>query len=249
MDKIRAFLIHLAISLIVVAALCGLIFFVWYPGAFFEVRGTWNALKILISVDLVVGPLLTLVVYKAGKSSLKFDMSVIAAIQLLALVYGSWVLYQERPYYMIFAVDRFELIGRHEVDTSGAVFDSLPVKPLVGPAQAIALRPDNPEDLQQLMNEVLFEAKPDIERRPNLWHAYAEAKEHVAERLVDLAKLTGQGPDAAATVEAYLQSTNRNAAELGYIPLIGRERNFAVILDRETVDPLAILDLEPWPQS
>ena len=44
---------------------------------------------LMIGVDVVIGPLLTLIVFDPKKKHLKFDLVVIAALQLAALAYGS----------------------------------------------------------------------------------------------------------------------------------------------------------------
>jgi hypothetical protein len=68
-------------------------FFVWYPPPYFEVDGGWRILRILAGVDVVVGPLLTLILFKPGKPGLKFDMTCIALMQIGALVYGGTIIY------------------------------------------------------------------------------------------------------------------------------------------------------------
>ena len=86
MTRFRAFTIHLTSSILIFLFFLGLMFFVWYPVPYFEIDGGWKVLRILAGVDVVLGPLLTLIVFKPGKPSLKFDMSVIVLVQLVAPV-------------------------------------------------------------------------------------------------------------------------------------------------------------------
>ena len=97
MPKLRAFLIHLGISLTVVGAVVAFVFFVWYPDFYFQVKGAGSVLRVLIGVDLVIGPALTLLVYKPNKPGLRFDLAAIAMLQLVALVYGTVTLFSEPP--------------------------------------------------------------------------------------------------------------------------------------------------------
>ena len=99
----RAFLTHLALSATIVGIACAAIFFIWYPRPYFEATGAWHVLRVLIGVDLVLGPLLTLIVFKPGKWGLKFDLCAIALVQLAALIYGLTTIYEERPYFTVFA--------------------------------------------------------------------------------------------------------------------------------------------------
>jgi len=97
MSRWKASAIHLSMSLIVVAALLAVILLRWYPGILFSVDGGLVGLQIVIGVDLVLGPLLTLVVFKAGKPGLRFDLSCIAIAQISCLAAGVWIVYKERP--------------------------------------------------------------------------------------------------------------------------------------------------------
>jgi hypothetical protein len=97
MTKLKAALIHLLISVFIVGSLSLLIVYIWYPKPFFTISGVSMPLKLLIFVDVIIGPLLTFVVYKKNKKSLKFDLSVIAIMQLAALIYGANTIYQGRP--------------------------------------------------------------------------------------------------------------------------------------------------------
>ncbi len=95
-EKAKAAAIHLIISAIVIALFFAIIFFVWFPNGLIY-AGALDGLQLVVLVDLVLGPLLTFVVFNRSKKSLKFDLSVIALIQLAALVYGGKTIYEERP--------------------------------------------------------------------------------------------------------------------------------------------------------
>lgn len=105
MSRWQAFAIHLGISVIIFFALLAVILLFWYPGILFNIDGGWTGLRIIIGVDLVLGPLLTLVVFKAGKKGLKFDLSCIAVFQSLCLLAGMWIVYSERPIALVLAYD------------------------------------------------------------------------------------------------------------------------------------------------
>ena len=48
MAKLRAFLIHLGISLTIVGAVVAIIFFAWYPDFYFQVKGTGSVLRVTV---------------------------------------------------------------------------------------------------------------------------------------------------------------------------------------------------------
>jgi hypothetical protein len=123
--KFRAFLIHFALSLVVFAVLLTIILLVWYPGLLFDIAGGWEGLRIVIAVDLVLGPLLTLVVYKAGKPSLTFDLSCIAIFQIACLSGGVWVVYNERPVVLAIEYDSIFSLNAREFSSYGNTMESL----------------------------------------------------------------------------------------------------------------------------
>ncbi|MEJ2399037.1 MAG: hypothetical protein P8Z67_12590, partial [Gammaproteobacteria bacterium] len=97
MTKLKAFASHLGISFLIFLIILYFIIFKWYPFPFFSTDGGWQGIRIIIGVDLVLGPLLTLIVFKPGKPGLKFDLSVIAIMQAGALAWGIWTVHHQRP--------------------------------------------------------------------------------------------------------------------------------------------------------
>ena len=65
--KLRAFSIHFLISLAIFAVLLFLILFHWYPMPWFPIDGGWQGVRIMIGVDLVLGPVLTFMVFNPAK--------------------------------------------------------------------------------------------------------------------------------------------------------------------------------------
>lgn len=102
MNRYRAAGYHLLITLCVLAVISGLIVFRWFPDFFFIIDGGWQGLRLIMAVGLVIGPLLTLIVYKAGKPGLRFDLTLIGMAQALCLTAGVYVVYSERPTFFVY---------------------------------------------------------------------------------------------------------------------------------------------------
>lgn len=119
MNRFGAFAVHLGISLIIFVFLGYLILFHWYPDFFFASDGGWQGIRIVAFVDLVLGPTLTLVVYKKGKPSLRFDLSCIATLQAVCLIAGVWVVYSERPIAMVFSDGSFQSMTIDDYQLAG----------------------------------------------------------------------------------------------------------------------------------
>jgi len=99
-------------------------FWLWYPSPLDKALGVANIFLLLLSIDVIIGPLLTLIVAKQGKRSLKTDLLTIATLQLAALVYGLYMVAQGRPVWIIYSNNRFELVQAYEavIDSSSNQF-------------------------------------------------------------------------------------------------------------------------------
>ncbi|MGB1111008.1 MAG: hypothetical protein ACPG4N_11670 [Gammaproteobacteria bacterium] len=96
----QAFGIHLGLSAVIFAAIYAITRLIWFPGALFDLANTWEGIRILVVVDLVLGPLLTLVVFDLKRKEMKViarDLTVILMIQLGGLLGGIWVIHGEKP--------------------------------------------------------------------------------------------------------------------------------------------------------
>jgi hypothetical protein len=246
MSRRNAFLVHLSLSAAILAILLGIIFFFWYPQPYFEVVGAWYLVRILFCVAIVIGPLLTLIVFKPGKWGLKFDLWFIGVVQVAALVYGIGVIYQERPYYMVFSVNRFELVAKKDLDLTALRYDELRDKPWFDTVQVFARLPEDPEEASRFMDEVIFENKPDLERRPEYWHPYAENAIEATEKAKDIAVLLEEDAETAARASDLIDVYGQEHAKLGYLPLLGRSSDYSMILDMQTGEQLEIIDVNPY---
>ena len=246
----RAFATHLGVSATVVGTVCALIFFVWYPHPYFVATGAWSVLRVLIGVDLVAGPLLTLIVFKPGKWGLKFDLCAIALVQLAALVYGVTVIYRERPYFTVFAVDRFYVLTRRDVDQTELAAPDLTErigrKPMIGPVLVGALRPTDFAGAQRLLDETVFGGKPDIERRPAYWSRYGDAAAQAIARAKPLASLQVAHPEAAGQVADLVAALRLPEDRLGFLPVIAKNQDLSLVIDVADGRPLEVLAVDPW---
>ena len=97
--KFKATAIHLLFSLVVFVVLAYLIVFHWYPVPYFGVDGGWQGIRLIALVDMVLGPLITFLIFDLSKSrrAIVFDIAVIFIFQIGALIYGINAAYSQRP--------------------------------------------------------------------------------------------------------------------------------------------------------
>ncbi len=162
MGKGRAFAIHLALSACVAALATGVFVHFWYPLPYFLADGGWQGLRLLAGVDVVLGPMLTLVVYRRSKSrrALAFDYSCIGALQVLALVLGLWTLYGQRTALVAFADGQFYTVDARTAEGLGPGAGPILTATHTSPAYAVARMPDEEAECQALRFETLRSGCP-----------------------------------------------------------------------------------------
>ncbi len=114
-EKTKAASVHLILSALVISLFFALIFYIWFPNGLIY-AGALEGLQLVILVDLVLGPLLTFVVFNKTKRSLKWDLSIIVLIQLAALVYGASLILKERPVAAVLGSDFVHLVTASEAE-------------------------------------------------------------------------------------------------------------------------------------
>ncbi len=240
--RLQAFLIHLAISTLIALAVIGLVFFIWYTAPLQTAVGVTHIFLILLAVDVVLGPLLTLLVYKVGKKTLVMDLIVIVALQLGALSYGLWTVAEGRPAWLVFAVDRFELVRVLDIDERGldSTENRYRTPSWLGPQWVAATNPDNLDARNDLVMESVL-GGPDLAQRPNLYQPLSSQTNAIQSRLLELPELSEF--NTAENVNALLAKHPRADA---WLPLRANNQDMVVLMHKETAEVVAIVDLRPW---
>ncbi len=247
LNRWQASALHLALSAAIAALVVTLMLAVWYPRQYFTAMGGDTLILILIGVDVVVGPLITLIIFDPKKKGLRFDLTVIAALQLAALAYGGSVMFEARPVYNVFVVDRFEVVAANAVDAesrakAGAEFRSLP---LTGPRIIAARQPDDAKRLADIVLSAM-NGGPDLANLPELYVPYEQFRQDAAKSARPLAELAKRQPQDAAAIRAFVAASGRAEDALGFLPMKARDKDMAVIVDRKSGEVAGILPIHPW---
>lgn len=113
--RLKFFLSHLAISFLLALIVVGLVFFIWYPSPLAKAVGVTHIFLMMLAIDVIIGPLLGLLIYKEGKKTLKMDLGIIILIQISALGYGVYSIAQGRPAWLAYYVDNFQVVRNNEI--------------------------------------------------------------------------------------------------------------------------------------
>tara|TARA_Y100000816_G_C26105636_1_gene587441 strand:- start:416 stop:1198 length:783 start_codon:yes stop_codon:yes gene_type:complete len=240
--RLKFFLGHLAISFFIALIIVGVVFFVWYPYPLAKAVGVTHIFLMMLAIDVIVGPLLGLLVYKEGKKTLKIDLSIIILIQVLALGYGIYSIAQGRPAWLAYYVDRFQLVRKNEVIDEG-IDKALPqyqqaswLKPqYVGVKFAKNAQTRNDDMFVEVMGGISIAQKP--ERYVDL----SKVKPQMQKRAEPLDKLNQYNDPKLVenTLTQYPQAT-------AFVPLKANAVDMTVLINKEKGEVVKIVDLRPW---
>ena len=169
-DRLKASAIHLGLSLFIALLAALLVFGIWYPFPYREISGGRELFLLVVSVDVILGPLITLAVFNRSKplGELRRDLATVVLIQLAALGYGLWTVSVARPVHLVFEIDRFRVV--HAIDIAPELLEKTPLDvvalPVTGPT-LLAVRPfrDQQENFDATMAALHNASTPDQRTR------------------------------------------------------------------------------------
>ncbi len=171
MNRFGAFSIHLGISLGIFAALAAVVVLVWYPDFFFTTDGGWQGIRLIAMVDVVLGPLLTLIVFDRRKPELKRDLTIIGVVQAACLVAGVYVVYTERPLALVYVDGKFYSMSAHSYTDIGLQVPDFGRFPGPYPKRLIARLPADPEEQSRIRRDAYAHRVP-LRARAQLYEAW-----------------------------------------------------------------------------
>ncbi len=247
-DRLRACAIHFSISLAIALLAATLVFLVWYPYPYLAVSGGRDLFLILVTVDVVLGPLITLVIFNRTKPwpVLRRDLAFVGLTQLVALAYGMWTVFVARPVHLVFEFDRFRVV--HAVEVPSELLNQAPPGlqrlPLFGPT-VLALRPfkDADENFSATMSAL---GGLHLGARPDLWQVYEHARARVLQAARPASQLAQRFPGSAEQIEKAIARSGRSPDSLRSLPLAGRKAYWTVLIDASTADVVGFIELDSF---
>lgn len=245
-SRFKAAGIHFAISLLIAIGITMLMLTIWYPPPYLEAIGGDQLLVLIIGVDVALGPLLTLIVFDVKKKSLKIDLAIIAFVQLLALCYGVYSMFEGRPVYTVFVKDKFEIVTANEIEDGELVkvtrpeFKSLPV---TGPVVVAAIEPTEAKELSFVETAAGFGMG--LQNLPQYYQSYDKFRAKVLSQAKSMAFFQKNNPAEFQRIGDALKRTKKLADEVVFISCIGKSKNLTVLLDRRSGEIIEFLSVVP----
>lgn len=243
MSRWRAFIIHLLISAVVIGSIAFGLFSLWYPPELLGFAKADRLFVLIAAVDIIIGPLLTLLVFKVGKPSLRFDLTVIGLLQALFLAAGLWTVWASRPVFLVGAEGYFELVFANQIapEDLAAGAPGYTELPAFG-ARLVGLRRPTDEEFAELNSS--GKADQSKSTLPRFYESF--------EASADYLRWRSRGPEGLTTFVHFLDIDGLTAlqaelpadGEARYLPVASIRGNALFELDAETMRPLRYLKLE-----
>ena len=246
-SRLCASVIHLSISLSIATLAALLVFGWWYPYPYRELSGGRELFILVVAVDVVLGPLITLVIFNTTKTRrhLAMDFTVIGLLQVAALTYGLWTVFVARPVHLVFEYHRMAVV--HAVDIEPEMLAKAPPGlqklPLRGPT-LLSLRPlQGNEAIESVM---LATGGIPQAAQPHLWQPYEAAREQILQESRPAAQLQERFPSHADAISRAVARTGRPLHALRTLPLLSRKSAWTVLIDAQSAQPVGFVALDSF---
>lgn len=239
---------HLLLSASVVGLVAFLVFSIWYPYPYAQISGGRELFIILVSVDVLVGPLITLVVFAPQKSQRErfLDMCVVVVLQISALLYGVWTMSQARPVQLVYEYGRFGVAHAVEVDTALIPADILQEEayPWNGP-KLKSLRAFQTSEEETVATLVALSGAP-LAARADLWQPYSEAVQDLLQQSKPISSLLALYPTREQEIVTLVNKAGVDVSTVRYLPLAARGQFWTVFVHPLSGIPIAFFPLDSF---
>lgn len=240
-ERSNFFLIHLVVSIVIVLTSMGIIFLMWYPAPLAKATGALNIFLMILVISIIVGPILGLYVYKEHKKSLKLDLSIIILMQLISSCYGFYTILQGRPVWIVYSIDRFQLIRKNDVVLSNNISTKFKYneKFWMGPHYVAVKLSDNAKQKESDMFNAVSGLT--LAQQPERYIPFKDSKSSLLENTLSLTLLNCC--NSSARIKRIL---GKYPQANGWIPLKANAVDMVVLINKDSANVVKIVDLRPW---
>ncbi len=245
--RLTAFGLHLTGSATALTLVLGSLWLGWYRWPGWYLANALQVVGIVIMVDLVLGPTLTLIVASPGKprTELARDVAIIVAVQLIALAYGAVTLWGGRPLYYTFSVDRLELVQASDLKTAD-VHIGREQNPQLAPFWYSLPRwiwaplPEDPEVTRKIVAGTLS-GGADVIQMPSYFRPWDQGLTQLRKGLQKVDEMTSFGRAEKQTLKSRMTQRGLPADQANAMIMWGGNRRVLAVFDLETLRIRALI--------
>ncbi len=233
-SRLIAASLHFLASLTLFALLFFIVIQLWYPQPHFSASGGWQGLIIIALVDLVLGPLLTLIIYNITKprKELVLDLSIIVIIQLSALFYGIHTVYSQRPTALVFWESQFYTVPATVFQQLAIDTKQLKTFSPDTPTLIYAAKPGDVAGLTSMLTIIREQHIPPFQQ-VGLYRTFAANKQAVLQHSIDINTVITANANMAQQLRTLLTTTKTQQADNYYLVLASKYQNIILVFNAE----------------
>jgi hypothetical protein len=241
---------HLAISVGIAALVLITMLVVWYPPPLFQAAGGDFLLFVLVSIDVVIGPLVTLIIFNAAtktRRAIRFDLAVIGLLQLGALAYGCHAVFLARPVYLVYTNDRIDVVTVKDISAEDLAVAPAQYRklPWGRPRLVAARQPTDARARESIMFSAVLGGK-DIQFFPQYYAPFEQAQKDVLANAKPLSTLIRRHPESREKLERVVDSLGRKMKDVSFLPVRAKTQDFSALIDASTGAMLGNILVDPW---
>ena len=245
--RLRAFGLHLVSSFIALTLILGALYLGWYRWPGWYLADCAHVTGALTGVDLVIGPLLTLIIAspKKPRTALMRDIGVIAVIQLCALGYGAYQLWSGRPLFYAFSEDVLQIVQAYDFDASelaAARQADLPLAPhwYSLPRWIWAPLPDDPKASEKIVADAIAGGS-DVIDLPRYYRSWESGLPTLRAQLKPVDAIKYFSSSDKKILKARMQAQGIATDQPNAIALTGRALPLLVVFDPASLEIRSII--------
>jgi hypothetical protein len=246
--RLKAFGLHLAASASALTLILGSLYLGWYRWPGWRLTDVTQVVTMLIGVDLVLGPLMTLIIANSNKSRrvLARDVGVIVAVQLCALIYGSTTLWSGRPLYYAFSENVLQLVQAYDIDSDDAALGRRENPTLAPhwyslPRWIWAPLPQDPEESNKIVQAVVLGNGEDVTSMPKYFKPWDQGLPELRKQLKHVDDLAYFSKGEKKKLKELMRALGLPSDQPNAMPLTGRGHPLLAVFDQASLKITALL--------
>jgi hypothetical protein len=235
----RAGGLHLGATIAVMALLGAAYAFVWVTPLLWPVTRIEPSLVLLFAAALVVGPVLTTLVYKHGKPSLRSDLIVVVLIQVILLGYALAMLARTRPAFIVATADHLQVVQAREIDPNDLAAAAPAYRDIgwTGP-RMVGLRADVVSDRRETLFYAGIDGSATVQ--PALYVDFAQTADLLRLGASPVDRWIAQSGNRER-IDGALAASGRKADAIRVVPINTSSATAAALVDAKSGRPLRVV--------
>src|SRR5258708_3759749 len=244
--RLKAFSLHLLSSATVLTLILSCLYFGWYRWPGWYLTDVTRVVLVMVCVDVVLGPTLTLIIANQKKSrrELTRDIGIIVVVQLCALGYGSVSLWSGRPLYYAFSESVLQLVQAYDLDANEAKLGrernpALAPHWYSPPRWIWAPLPQDPDEREKIVGAAIS-GGDDVISMPRYFKSWEEGMPSLRSQLKKVDDVAYFAKSEKKKIKDKMKAAGMADDQLNTMPLTGRGYPLLAVFDPASLKITAI---------